>query len=203
MDIIRSSTVLEQLDLSLVGKQERPLLVPEPLLSESIVIPILDSIIGGHTIKLLHLPKKFRVNISNEMNLFLERYNRYLSSFQYKCSKCTTTCLSTGSGMWVFLNRRMIVCPSFKGTQNYTCSQCLVHFCFDDDCNDDEGNQYINWCHGCEKHYCRECVPTKECDECCEHFCNKCDALERPYGRCETCHNEHKYNYNSPDSSSG
>jgi len=44
LDTIRSSTVLEQLDISLVRMQENPVLDPEPLLSESIVIPILDSI---------------------------------------------------------------------------------------------------------------------------------------------------------------
>ena len=173
------------------------MLEPEPLLSESIVIPTLDSMLGGHTLKLLHLPKKFRVNISEQMNLFLQRYNEYLSSFQFKCSKCRTFCEETGSTVWVFRYQPGII-PSYLGTQNYTCSQCLEHFCFGD-CKDDNGDDYIEWCDGCETHYCQECVPTKECDECSNHYCNKCDALDRPLGRCQTCH-EHKCN---SDSSSG
>jgi len=201
LNIIRSSTVLEQLDISLVRMHENPVLDPEPLMSESFVIPILDSIIGSNrrTLKLLYLPKKFRVNISEEMNQFLDRYNEYLSSFQFKCSKCEMLCSSTGAERWMFRD----VGEEYEGAQNYTCSRCLAHFCFDDDCFDHDGIEYISWCHGCQKHYCKECVPTKECDECCEHFCNQCDALDRPLGRCETCHDEHKYNYNSPDSSSG
>jgi len=184
LDIIRSSAVLELLDISLVRMQENPVLDPEPLLSESIVIPILDSIMGGRTLKLLHLPKKFRVNISQEMNQFLERYNEYLSSFQYKCSKCTTTCLTTGSGMWVFCNRPNIV-PSCLGTQNYTCSGCLEHFCFDDDCHDDDGDEHMKWCHGCETYYCKECVPSNECGGCGEDYCNKCDTLDEVCRGCE------------------
>jgi len=175
--MISSSDVLERLDLSLTGKYERPALDPEPLISESIVIPILDSIMGRRKLKLLHLPKKFRGDISDEMNLFLERYNRYLSSFQFKCSKCSTFCEETGSEMWVFCNRPHIV-PSFLGTQNYTCSSCAEHFCFDDDCNDDDGDEYIKWCHGCETHYCKECAHTNECGRCGEDYCNKCDTLE-------------------------
>ena len=42
LNTLRSSTSLEQIDLSLVGKHEPPWIEPEPLLSENLVIPILD-----------------------------------------------------------------------------------------------------------------------------------------------------------------
>jgi len=43
LESIQSSAVLELLDLSLVGGHESPILDTEPLLTESVVIPKLDS----------------------------------------------------------------------------------------------------------------------------------------------------------------
>ena len=68
LEYICSSVVLVELDLSLVRKHESPILDTEPLLSESVIIPILDdildvmigTILGG--LKLLHLPKAFKTN---------------------------------------------------------------------------------------------------------------------------------------------
>ena len=98
LEVIRSSAVLELLDLSLVRMRESPILDTEPLLTESVVIPILDSIIGSsRSLKLLHLPKKFRMNQSTEMEEFIGRYDDYLETFRYKCSKCKLLCRSTGS----------------------------------------------------------------------------------------------------------
>lgn len=41
------TVVLKHIDLGLVGQHESPVIKPEPMLSESEVIPILDSIIGA------------------------------------------------------------------------------------------------------------------------------------------------------------
>ena len=38
LNMLRSSVVIQQIDMSLVGKHEVPLIEPEPLLSEDIVI---------------------------------------------------------------------------------------------------------------------------------------------------------------------
>ena len=58
LNVLRSTT-LEQIDLSLVGKHEVPLINPEPLLSEDIVLPILDNIISRKSgLRQLELPKK-------------------------------------------------------------------------------------------------------------------------------------------------
>ena len=54
LNVLRSSVVIKQIDLSLVGKHEVPVIEPDPLLSEDLVIPILDSVInGGSSLKQL------------------------------------------------------------------------------------------------------------------------------------------------------
>ena len=175
LEVIRSSAVLELLDLSLVGKHESPILDTEPLLSESAVIPILDHIIGNsRSLKLLHLPKTFRMNQSTEVEQFLERCNRYLSSFGYTCSKCETVCDDTGFERWIVRGGY----ESYEGAQNYTCSGCLAYFCFNE-CVDDSGEDYIFWCDKCENHYCKECMTSIECEGGCHKtFCTKCDPLK-------------------------
>jgi len=183
LQVIQSSAVLELLDLSLVGKHESPILDTEPLLSESIVIPILDSIRGRRKLKLLHLPKTFRTNQSTAVEQFLERYNQYLSSFEYKCSKCETICDETGFERWIVQGHED---ENYEGNQNYTCSGCLSHFCFND-CVDDYGEEYIFWCEKCENHYCKDCSTSNECESCGKCFCHNCDALEKvcDSGDCE------------------
>ena len=106
---------------------ESPVLDKEPLLSEFIVIPIVDSIMARRKLKLLNLPKKFRDNrMSQEIHQFIGRYNDYLESFRYKCSTCEGLCSRTGAGRWVLQNFNEV----YEGKQNYTCSHCLAHFCF-------------------------------------------------------------------------
>lgn len=47
------------------------------------------------------LPKKLRDSKTEGMSLFLDRYERYLSAFQYTCSNCSTLCGETGNANWV------------------------------------------------------------------------------------------------------
>ena len=183
LEVIRSSSVLVELDLSLVRMHESPVLDTEPLLSESIVIPILDDIIdsgSSSSLKLLHLPKKFRMNQSPMIRQFIERYDHYISSFRYSCSRCERLCNSTGS-----LPNGL--CSTYDWSQNYTCCTCLAHYCFSRNCTDDVGNEYIQWCSNCERYYCKECVPSSKCWGCNNYFCNKCDTLDKVCddGNCE------------------
>ena len=87
---LRGSIVLKQLDLSLVGEHERPVLYPEPSISEEAVIPILTSIINaeGNSMTHLQLPKMWRNNRSSQLTDFLTRYNEVLISRQSKCKAC-------------------------------------------------------------------------------------------------------------------
>eukprot|EP00985_Skeletonema_marinoi_P008716 scaffold3973_cov73-Skeletonema_marinoi.AAC.1 len=67
LDPLRGSTIIQQIDLSLVGDHESPMLDPEPLISSVEVVSILDSIIQrGEECSLKHLvfPKVWR----NERN---------------------------------------------------------------------------------------------------------------------------------------
>ena len=62
LEPLRGSIVLERIDLSLVGDHENPTINPEPPISVSEVVPILESIIGAEGNSLVHvqLPKKWR-----------------------------------------------------------------------------------------------------------------------------------------------
>ena len=153
-------------------KHESPVIEPEPLLCESAVIPFLDSVTGRGSLKHLDLPKKFRLQRSREMCQFLERYNQYLRTFRYGCSKCERICHDTGTD-WMNVSHRM-----YFGTQNYTCRQCLNHFCGDLSCRDEYGEDYLRWCNKCEKDYCLACVSGSKCNDCEEFYCDKCQVMK-------------------------
>ena len=160
LDMLRSSMAIQQIDLSLVGKHESSLVEPEPLLSESVVLPILDDIISrGSSLKKLELPKKWRNEQSTQMTQFLVRYSIYLLSQRNVCSACDQIC--TG------------LC---------TCTQCLNHFCHREDCTDEEGDRYTHRCMKCEKEHCKSCSVTYRCDN---FFCNGMN----PKKFCSDCSN--------------
>jgi len=73
----------------------------------------------------------------------------------------------------------------YEGKQNYTCSKCLAHFCFGEDCTGEDGNKFLKWCFRCENHYCKECVPSDTCRRCGKCFCDKCNALKACDDYCE------------------
>ena len=171
LNILRSATGLEQIDLSLVGKHEVPNIEPEPLICESTIIDILDSIIiqRGSSLKHLEFPTKFRNVASPAFSGYLDRYNHYLELKRSCCSKCGRLCLETGGRECVYRDG-----AEGYGTQNYVCSQCIHHFCADDECGDGDEGGYSKWCSTCEKEYCLDCVSHKLCHECGESFCKKC-----------------------------
>jgi len=170
LDVLRSSVAIEQIDMSLVGKNEVPLIEPEPLLSESLVIPILDDIISrGNSLTQLELPKKWRNAHSIRFTLFLGRYNNYLARQRHRCLKCDRICEEVGDhDEWITLTPQ----TRWYGTQHFTCTQCLKHICWRDECGDD------TWCKKCEKLLCQECSPSTKCSQCYYSFCNACDEMK-------------------------
>ena len=73
--LLRSSVAIQQIDMSLVGKHESPLLDPEPLLLQTEVLPMLDDIISrGRASSLKHseFPKKWRDEQSTQMDQFIQ-----------------------------------------------------------------------------------------------------------------------------------
>jgi hypothetical protein len=203
LDVMRD-TALENIDISLVGMYESPRIDPEPHLSENILFPILDSIIGRGSLKLLQLPWKFRNEPTIEMEQFLLRYEQYLAAFRYKCSKCDILCRETGWGAWMYINNDMRG-EAYFGTQNYTCHQCLNYYCLDGDCQDDDGNYKLRYCVKCNKEYCKNCVSQwKQCGRCGKEFCNgcikaikmkECDREDCTNQLCEECTKTHTCSY--------
>ena len=61
LDLLRGSTQLELMDTSLVGKHEDLDIVKEPILSQEVVMPILESIVAtdGCSLKYVNLPTKW------------------------------------------------------------------------------------------------------------------------------------------------
>eukprot|EP00984_Skeletonema_dohrnii_P032735 scaffold27346_cov78-Skeletonema_dohrnii-CCMP3373.AAC.2 len=186
LDPLRESAIIEQIDLSLVGDHESPMLDPEPPISCVEVIPILDSIIQrGEDCSLEHLvfPKVWRKdrNTESDFHAFLSRYNDYLSSRGDICLNCS--CNLPGDGHMLRMNGRYR-CP--YGTQNFTCYDCMDHYC--DDCRVDEiwgfcGKcersycaqcQTVKYCHCCENDICVDCIDFKECSNCHENTCLEC-----------------------------
>jgi len=180
LDLLRSSVAIEQIDMSLVGKHEAPMIKREPKLSEDIVIPILDDIISrgrAGSLKQLEFPKKWRNAQSTQMDQFLLRYSTYLRNQRYCCSKCDKVC----GGWGVDLDG-----GDPYGTQNYTCSMCLQHFCQSNDCVDVDGTFYTTWCQKCEKLYCKVCNSTSRCSICDSYACNECEEMKTCEGEdCE------------------
>jgi len=171
LDVLRSSNAIQQIDMSLVGKHESPLLEPEPSLSEDIVLPILDSIISRRSsLKQLELPKRWRNIASTQFSQFLERYDQYLTNKRFCCSKCDRLCVD-GTSLYESVCRRPTA-ESGYGTQHFTCTQCLKHICWRDECGDD------TWCKKCEKLLCQECSPSTKCSQCYYSFCNACDEMK-------------------------
>jgi len=196
LDVLRSSVAIEQIDMSLVGKHEVPLLEPEPLLSEDEVIHILDDIISRgrrSSLKQLELPKKWKNIASIYMTEFLERYDAYLTLKRYYCSKCNGIDfhLEEGGMAWVCSEEG----DWYYGTQNFTCSGCLNFFCPRESCRDENGDAYSNWCKKCTKEYCKSCSAMTQCNGCDEYFCNGCSEMKECEGSrdcgndlCENCY---------------
>ncbi|KAL7533571.1 hypothetical protein ACHAXR_005315, partial [Thalassiosira sp. AJA248-18] len=87
---LRGSGVLEEIDLSLVGRyKESPSIDPKPVLSEDTVLPILHSILDtGTSLKYLRLPKIWREEQSEVLGRFLNKYNHVLDNHNLGCTKC-------------------------------------------------------------------------------------------------------------------
>lgn len=172
LDLLRLSRSIQQIDLSLVVENESSVIDPEPMISESIVIPILDDIMNrGSSLKQLELPKKWRLLASIQLGQFLERYGAFLARHNHICSNCEQVC-SGGQGWssWICHDTE----TRWYGTQNYTCSGCLNHFCYDDDCINEHRECSFNWCVKCEKGYCQNCDVAIDCENCGDTFCNSC-----------------------------
>ena len=191
---LQFSTVIEQIDLSLVGQQQRPELDPEPPISCELVLPILYSIINQDRCALKHLefPKIWRDNDTSDTAGFIDFIMEYNEMMENRgaasCSKCNQTLEHR--------HRPMIECdddePRYYGSQQSTCHQCLKYYCTN--CTDEDGNYYLNDCYTCERRYCKECCETKaDCASCSAKFCRGCvhhNCARCTAGMCDYCYLE-------------
>ena len=172
--LLRESIIIEQIDLSLVGDHESPYLDSEESLSCAEVIPILDSIIVREECVLKHLqfPLEWcRVEFTeSDFHAFLARYNDYLSSEEVVCFPCNSN-IDEDDSMPM-----MQMSDYYYGRQNYTCCQCMKHYCHD--CVQTEDEDEIYWmssiCNKCERRYCMDCSLERDCPCCDEWFCEDC-----------------------------
>ena len=173
LEPLRGSTMIKQIDLSLVGKNESPYLKPPPPISCEILLPILDSIIEREGCSLMHLqfPKVWRKEGSNvQFDHFLQRFDEMPNRGIISC--CKRSCdLPPEHEHWIEISGR------FYGSQNYTCCECLNYYC--DECQDDAGEYWTNYCGRCERQLCVDCQSMKFCTECKRYYCVDCkDFIE-------------------------
>ncbi|KAK1740900.1 SPX domain-containing protein [Skeletonema marinoi] len=101
LEPLRGSLIIEQIDLSLVGEHQRPNISPEPQISWSHVLPILDSIIEREGCSLMHLqfPQVWREEPSaeSEFHAFILRYNQMRRNREeISCLEFLLRCEETG-----------------------------------------------------------------------------------------------------------
>ena len=152
LEPLRGSTMIEQIDLSLVGKNESPDLDPLPPISCDVVLPILDSIIEREGCSLMHLqfPKVWRKEgRSIQFDQFLQRYDLKLRNRGIiSCCKCSCD-LPEENEHWIELSGPLY------GIQNYTCCECLKYYC--DDYVDDRNQFKLSYYERCERQLCLDC----------------------------------------------
>ena len=161
---LTGSTVLERIDLSLVYLDRNPTIDPEPPISVSVVVPILNSIIEREDNVLEHvqpqLPKKWRVERSNVLTQFLQRFDRVLNGRRYPCFKCGKVCQR-------FENEYSYELVHWGQGENDAAEYGVVslscHHCEKNFCGGCENEYDYNFCRTCERYYCRECNNVNYC----------------------------------------
>jgi len=173
--ILLDAINLRQIDLSLVGRNESPVVVPEPALAQAVVLPILSSMVKSKHVDIKHIqmPKHWRI-VENNLGLkqFFALYSKRLSK-RCDCSQCDERiCRGGKRKKWMNEN----------GLQKFTCYQCMDCFCTRcvNSCECD-----VDLCGTCEKFLCDECGPVMTCSKCSEMACEDC----KPIDFCEVCSN--------------
>ena len=198
LEVLRGSSTIEYIDLSLVNLHESPeinepmisstsTVYPMPSLSEEIVLPILESVIDAddNSLKMIMLPKKWRENKSDTLCQFLIKFEDFLATRQTRCSKCNLVPNTLDDLGWICQGQDNIV----FGLQNFSCHKCTGCFCYACD-YEEEGP--LNYCKLCERDYCEDCVEAHRCQVCDETFCSACSSVKEclacGLSFCNQCH---------------
>ena len=184
LEPLRSSMILQYIDLSLVGDHESPNIDPEPPIDASVVVPILDSILGAEGNSFLHvqLPKKWREEKSNILTQFLQRFDRSMNDRRLRCSnpRCEDK-ICEGTDYYPIVQWQDRVERGFVdiyGINSLTCYQCMKVFCRE--CENGQ-SYFLCFCDGCEKYYCESCNKVAICDGrvCSTQSCGVCNTIKK------------------------
>ena len=183
LDLLRGSTQLELMDISLEGRNvEKRDIIEEPIiLSQEVVIPILESIVATNGCSLIYVnfPTKWcqtgttnhNDRVTHMVRQFRVRYQQHLSNRELSCASCD-------GGMenirWLSTN----MC------QNNICYDCLKPFC---GCGEGDGCGFSSFCHYCRKCYCHDCNRLNDCACCAGDICWECGNMTECDNCGETC----------------
>jgi len=169
---LRGSRVMEHIDLSLVPDHTSPLLDPVPPISQELVLPILNTIMGRGRLKVIEFPKAWR-NHARELELLQRRdelhpFNQFLDLYMlsmnhgrgFRCKECEDEVGPNFSG-------------EAQGTQCFVCYNCHDNYC--EECI--ETSDSLMFCDKCERHYCDKCMESTWCECCNSSYCEKCEPL--------------------------
>ena len=185
------STIIEQIDLSLVGDGENPRpLDIEHSMSWELVLPTLDSIIEleGCALKYVQFPHRWwrrrTPNYSSSqltfnviaIHAFIGRYNQMLEN------RGTIRCLHCNQNLPQHGRKWIATSSKLYGKNNHTCYQCTKHYCYD--CSDEDGIKNFRYCDQCQRDYCKECVEFGRCQDCYDLICENCLRFECNVDEC-------------------
>ncbi|KAL7539472.1 hypothetical protein ACHAWF_006413 [Thalassiosira exigua] len=174
LEPLRGSTVLDVFDTSMSGSTrvfdpENPerTIKKSPVLSRTVVLPILGSILdaNGVALRYLHLYKyrKSWYRSNRASSEFLKRYNQILEGLE--CSNCSNLVGRLGYDRWT--------------AEQKTCYTCLRRFC-------NRGECQVRCCRTCKRYHCIQCVaPSEEDSFDSDDFLR--DDFESILGRLSTC----------------
>ena len=179
LELLRGSSIIEQIDLSVVGEQQNPDLNGAINISWSCehVLPILDSIIAreGCALKYLQFPSMWRKEPSTDsaFHAFIGRYNEMRRNRgTVNCLECNGSLPTNPGDEWI-----RTTFSEFYGTQLHTCYGCLKHYCYG--CNiDGEEKNMTHECGACRRDYCKGCSTLTDCSFCRRGICNDCYKCE-------------------------
>lgn len=172
LEPIRDSQVLQLIDVSLMKLHETPKTDPQTLLSEAMVLPVLDSILHqGEQSALVHVQfhKNWKERSSPWFRDFMSRYEKFLNTASRQlCALCHTSS-PKGSNCYLCLD--------------YVCNECMYSATHADQAT---GQVTGSHCTTCEKSFCCRCVEFQQCQAdncmgCCRDHCIECTT------GCTTC----------------
>ena len=199
---LRGSIVLEQIDISIVGKHEKPKIKPEPKISVVAVVPVLDSIIASDNCSLKHIqfPKKWYLHgyittrreeeEQSSIARLKSRFDRHLNALDLRCGKCNDDRPLTLRNMKICYDCLVPICIRCRTWERCTtCDRCEKYHC----------SNCCASCYQCGNHKCNKCICSgcgglEECDKCGKRCCEDCLPAckwrqQAPNDECYGCSN--------------